>query len=302
MSELEDKEAKKMARVSLRGTHILIVDDDRMVTENLQASLQMAGSNVTCAWSRTGALKAVQRRKEAYDLALIDLYLPINDGGRPAFGTGLKLAEILRKTSPKLKLIGISLFHDESIARAFRKYFATFVRKADLFADESTAKARVLEIVEGSLSKRRRRQKPKMFIVHGHDDEAKYALKNYLQNTLRLGEPIILHEQPSFGRTIIEKFEEEMKRIDIVFVILTPDDKICDAMSPEPEKLRARQNVIFEMGYFFGKLQRTSRRIMLLHKGGTELPSDLSGIIYIDISNGVDAAGEDIRREIAEWL
>ena len=58
--------------------------------------------------------------------------------------------------------------------------------------------------------------------------------------------------------------------------------------------------MIFELGYFLGVFGRSSGRVFLLHKGALDLPSDISGVIYIDISNGVDAAGENIRRELAD--
>ena len=135
------------------------------------------------------------------------------------------------------------------------------------------------------------------FIVHGHDENAKLALKNYLQNTLRWPEPVILAEKRSGGKTIIEKFEEHSTNIDVVFVLLTPDD--LGGAVGNPSAARARQNVILELGHFIGKLGRTSGRVILLHKGDLELPSDLTGIVYIDISHGVEAAGESIRREVA---
>ena len=135
------------------------------------------------------------------------------------------------------------------------------------------------------------------FIVHGHDETAKLALKNYLQNTLRWPEPVILAEKPSGGKTIIEKFEEHSKNIDVVFVLLTPDD--MGGAVGSPLATRARQNVILELGCFIGKFGRTSGRVILLHKGDLELPSNVAGIIYIDISNGVEAAGEKIRKEVA---
>lgn len=135
----------------------------------------------------------------------------------------------------------------------------------------------------------------KTFIVHGHDNEAKLSLKNYIQNTLKMEEPIILAEKASGGLTIIEKFERYAKECNLVFVLLTPDDKYT-----EDAKDRARQNVIFEMGYFLGRLGRKSGRVILLYKGNLELPSDISGIVYINIDNGIEAAGEEIRREIRE--
>jgi predicted nucleotide-binding protein len=71
------------------------------------------------------------------------------------------------------------------------------------------------------------------------------------------------------------------------------------APGSESAEPRARQNVIFELGYFYGLLRRQSGRIVLLHKGGLEIPSDLTGIIYIDITHGIEAAGEEIRRNLA---
>ena len=107
-------------------------------------------------------------------------------------------------------------------------------------------------------------------------------------------EPIILAEKASGGLTIIEKFEKYAEDCNLIFVLLTPDDQYT-----ENSKSRARQNVIFEMGYFLGKLGRKSGRIILLYKGNLELPNDISGVIYINIDSGIEAAGEQIRREIA---
>jgi predicted nucleotide-binding protein len=56
------------------------------------------------------------------------------------------------------------------------------------------------------------------------------------------------------------------------------------------------------MGYFFSKLQRRKGKVILLYKGQLEPPSDISGIIYIDISNGIEAAGEQIRKELSSLL
>ena len=108
-----------------------------------------------------------------------------------------------------------------------------------------------------------------------------------------MDEPIILAEKASGGLTIIEKFERYSDECNLVFILLTPDDKYTS-----DNKCRARQNVIFEMGYFLGKLGRKSGQVILLYKGNLELPNDISGLVYINIDNGIEAAGEQIRREI----
>jgi predicted nucleotide-binding protein len=136
------------------------------------------------------------------------------------------------------------------------------------------------------------------FIVHGHDHQSLYELKDYLQNTLKLGEPVVLRQMPGLGKTLIEKFEREVEAVELVFVLLTPDDRVAGPSDPDSQKRRARQNVILELGFFLGKLGRESGRIVLLHKGPVEIPSDIIGIEYIDITNGIESAGETIRREL----
>jgi len=136
------------------------------------------------------------------------------------------------------------------------------------------------------------------FIVHGHDDQTKLEVKNYLQNTLGLPEPIILHEQPNLGRTLIEKFEDLAAPSDLVFVLLTPEDLPASPASSDPDKRRARQNVILELGFFLGALGRRSGRVFLLYKGPLELPSDLSGVVYLDIGGGIGSVSDQIRLEL----
>ncbi len=143
--------------------------------------------------------------------------------------------------------------------------------------------------------------RPRTFIVHGQDDALKLELKNYVQNTLKLGEPIILHEQPSMGRTIIEKFEHYAEDRDLVFVLLTPDDVVATS-EDNNTKRRARQNVVFELGYFLAKLERRKGKVIVLYKGLLELPSDIQGLVYIDVSHGIQASGELIRNELQGWL
>lgn len=136
------------------------------------------------------------------------------------------------------------------------------------------------------------------FIVHGHDHLILYELKDYLQNTLKLGEPVVLRQMPGLGKTLMEKFEREAEAVELVFVLLTPDDIAASSSDPDTQKRRARQNVIFEMGFFLGKLGRESGKILLLHKGPVEIPSDIIGIEYIDVTDGITSAGEAIRREL----
>lgn len=88
----------------------------------------------------------------------------------------------------------------------------------------------------------------------------------------RLGlEAVILYEQPNRGRTIVEKFSEH-SNVAFAVVLLTGDDiGGLSTQTPETRSPRARQNVIFELGYLIGKLTR--RRVCAIYQDRVELPS-----------------------------
>ena len=116
-----------------------------------------------------------------------------------------------------------------------------------------------------------------VFIVHGHDEASKHDVARFLQR-VKLN-PIILHEQANEGKTIIEKFEHHSD-VSYAIALLTPDDSAFSKKSAETVNDRARQNVIFELGYFLGKLGR--KNVCALIKSKVEIPSDYQGIVYID--------------------
>lgn len=120
----------------------------------------------------------------------------------------------------------------------------------------------------------------KIFIVHGHNNEIKQTVARTITK-LKL-KPIILHEQIEQGRTIIEKFEKNSSDVNFAIILLTADDE-GKAKIETDFKTRARQNVVFEMGYFIGKLGR--EKVFLLLENGVDKPGDLDGIVYIPIDN-----------------
>ena len=117
----------------------------------------------------------------------------------------------------------------------------------------------------------------KVFIVHGHDARAKETVARFVER-LDL-DAVVLDEQPSEGLTIIEKFEKHAGRADFAIILITPDDVGASIEKKNDLKLRARQNVIFELGYFFYALGR--RGVCALYKEGVELASDIYGVVYV---------------------
>lgn len=284
-----------------KGKTVLLVDDDVFSSSVMAEELKLSGFDVLEGRTLNEAKEIVTSNE--IDAAVIDVMFPVGGDGtltqedilttRGGFRSGKNLAVWIKTHCPGMRLIAYSNTVEEDVKDWFRE-------KGDGFLSKTISKPgdvvryirKILGLASGA----------KCFIVHGHDENSKYELKNYLQNKLKFPEPVILHEQPSLGRTIIEKFEEESRDADLVFVLLTPDDKAAPVKASNAEKRRARQNVIFEMGYFLAKFGRKRGRVILLHKGELELPSDIAGLIYIDISSGIEAAGEEIRREVADFL
>ena len=119
-----------------------------------------------------------------------------------------------------------------------------------------------------------------VFVVHGRDEGAREKVARFLEK-LEL-KPVVLHEKPNEGRTIIEKFED-YAHVGFAVILLTPDDigKLQDDAGDT--KPRARQNVILELGYFIGKLGR--EHVCALVQGDLERPSDYDGVLYIPLDD-----------------
>lgn len=117
----------------------------------------------------------------------------------------------------------------------------------------------------------------KVFLIHGRDEAARSEVARFLE---RLGlEAVILAEQPSGGKTIIEKVEANAD-VGYAVALLTADD-VGSQHGEDTVRPRARQNVIFELGYFIGCLGR--KGVCALTKGEPEIPSDYSGVVYIEM-------------------
>ena len=117
-----------------------------------------------------------------------------------------------------------------------------------------------------------------VFVIHGRDLGTRDTVTRFLES---LGlEVVILQEQPDQGRTVIEKFEQCVQG-DFAIALFTPDD--MGGPSDDDLQPRARQNVIFEFGYFIGKFGRD--RVRALVKGNPEIPSDYSGVLYIKLDD-----------------
>jgi len=185
---------------------------------------------------------------------------------------------------------GLMFFSSRTPESDFEAAFQDGLAQARLFL-ESRKKDWEGQISPSKPARRTVMANPKdVFVVHGHDHGMKETVARFLSKTGL--NPIILHEKPDEGRTIIEKFE---KHADVSFAVaIFSGDELGVARSaisktkPVEESLRprARQNVVLEFGYFMGALGRKNVRAIV--EDGVETPSDYSGVLFFpfDASDG----------------
>ena len=124
-----------------------------------------------------------------------------------------------------------------------------------------------------------------VFISYVHDEEAITTLAKFIED---LGlKPTVLDEQPGNDLTVIENLDKYADDTGFVIALLTPDD-VGGVKNEAVQQLnpRAHQNVIFEIGYFIGKLN--PNQVCLLYKEGVELPLGIPDVAYVSM----DSAGD----------
>jgi predicted nucleotide-binding protein len=179
----------------------------------------------------------------------------------------------------------VSDFHEEIDEKIHR--LESMAERLELIPESSSTPQKASDLVP-----ERKIDRSKIFIVHGHDDSAKLEVARFIE---KIGfEPIILHEQVSGSKTIIEKIEA-YSDVGFGVVIYSPCDVGSKNIEPHVLSGRARQNVVFEHGFLIGKLGRS--KVCPLVKGSVETPNDISGIVYtsMDSSNWQIELAKELR-------
>lgn len=120
-----------------------------------------------------------------------------------------------------------------------------------------------------------------IFIVHGRNESYLHDVERFIERCTDKS-PIILGDSPNRGRDLLGKFEENVEKSLFAVIIMTGDDEGHLKTQTGELRPRARQNVVFELGYCVAKLGRD--RVVVLYEPGVEMPSDFSGVVYIDIN------------------
>lgn len=180
-----------------------------------------------------------------------------------------RLAETLKRSIERDSLVGTGLRHGEV---------------------EEVAEEAVKEAHGGKPNSKPRTAPDSIFLVHGRDHAFRDDVEKYLK-TLGI-KPIVLSKMPNAGHmSILAKFFKYGHLADFAVVLMSPDDYgvLCQTFdSPRVGKralqFRTRQNVILELGFFYGLLGFD--KVFLLSKASNvpfpyfEFPSDIQGIPY----------------------
>lgn len=118
--------------------------------------------------------------------------------------------------------------------------------------------------------------RPMIFIGHGRDI-AWRDLKDHL--TDKHGYAVHAYEVGArAGHTIRDFLDDMLRESTVALIVLTAEDETADAL------LRARQNVVHELGLFQGRLG-FSRAIAIV-ENGTELMTNLDGVQQLRFEKG----------------
>jgi predicted nucleotide-binding protein len=126
-----------------------------------------------------------------------------------------------------------------------------------------------------------------VFIVHGRDLQFRDDVENYL---ITIGvKPVVLSKMPNAHKSLLDKFFTLSQDTKFAIVLISPDDygaltdDFDDPNGAERAlEYRARQNVILELGFFYGRL--SFERVFVLYRNPKtrfpkfERPSDLNGV------------------------
>ena len=139
-------------------------------------------------------------------------------------------------------------------------------------------------------------QNRKVFVVYGHDTNARTQLEAMLRRWDL--EPLILDQLISSGQTVIEKLEEYTQQANFGIVLATPDDIGYPKDDESKKQFRVRQNVVLEVGMLLSRIGHEKVAILLSQAEHMEKPSDIAGLIYIPFTDNVEETKLSLAKEM----
>lgn len=173
-------------------------------------------------------------------------------------------------------------FIDSTDSHYYKEDIIPFVQNLDYIL-EVRSNSRIAERSTNNLNK------DHIFISHGRSVEW-YKVQSFIEKDLGF-KTLELAQQPNLGRTVIQKLDEETDSCYSAVIVMTGDDFVSE------EEIRARENVLHEIGFFQGRLGL--RKVVLFHEEGVNIPSNIHGIVYISFARvNVESTFAALQREL----
>ena len=131
----------------------------------------------------------------------------------------------------------------------------------------------------------------KILIIHGRNEGKWRELKDLLKERGR--EPMVIEEMTDAGATLIDKCIKYAAECSFAIALFTPDDMV---KAGKGKVFQARPNVLFELGWFYGRFGPS--RVLILKQEGTDVPSDLAGVLTKNFKTNVREVIADIEKEL----
>jgi len=136
-----------------------------------------------------------------------------------------------------------------------------------------------------------------VFVVHGHDTQCLQEVEKFLES---IGvKAVVLTRMSGDDQSLFQRFFRFGSEANFAIVIITGDDFGASLIQYEAEgvkdralQFRARQNVVLELGFFYGRLGWEN--VFVLSKAPNkvypnfERPSDLDGVVFHSMSPGAE--------------
>jgi predicted nucleotide-binding protein len=191
------------------------------------------------------------------------------------------IRELLRRLVDNDELLD-QFNNDFNVTEAYENNKQLIVRKATTLLRAISGKLDLIPEQSITYHKESKQIKPignKVFIVHGHNEGIRESSARLIEKLNLV--PIILRDLPNQGKTIIEKISD-YSDVSYAIILLTGDDRGGTKDEEyQNQRVRPRQNVILELGYFIGKLGREN--VCALYEENVEIPSDYQGVLYIPL-------------------
>jgi predicted nucleotide-binding protein len=142
-----------------------------------------------------------------------------------------------------------------------------------------------------------RQPKKRVFLVHGRSHVIRDQIELFLRKDMQL-DVEVMESGANLGSTLPEKFERAASTCSFAVLLFTADDVLRQENGDVT--IRARQNVILECGYFWGRLGRSQVAVLVEKPREIELPTDLDGVAWIPITEDLYETKEKLRKELSQ--